>query len=60
MLDQFIENVTKSKKDMQIIVLEHVSIDAWENCKYIHLVEEFDGVKNALIPPSISDNNQEI
>ena len=51
-LDEFIKNVVENDKEMQVIVLEHVSTDAWEDCNYVHLVEEFDGIKNALIPPN--------
>lgn len=53
MLNNFINNVKKSKYDMQVIVLEHVSVDAWENCEYVHLVDEFDGIEKALIPPGL-------
>lgn len=51
MLDKFIKSVITNNKEMQVIVLEHVSIEAWKNCNHIYLVEEFDGVNNALIPP---------
>lgn len=54
LLNKFIENVISNNKEMQIIVLEHVSKDAWDNCNYVSLVEEFDGIKNALIPPNIN------
>ncbi|WP_278335920.1 hypothetical protein [Desnuesiella massiliensis] len=40
------KNVIEYNKEMQSIVLEHVSLDTWEGCNYVHLVEEFDGVKN--------------
>lgn len=49
LLNKFIENILENGKEMQVIVLEHVSTDAWENCNYVNLVEEFDGVYNALI-----------
>lgn len=54
LLNGFMGNITNEGKEMQVIVLEHVSIDAWENCNYVNLVEEFDGIKNALIPPSLA------
>ncbi len=54
-LNEFIKNVQKNKGEMQVIVLEHVSREAWEGRENVHLVEEFDGVKNALIPPRIAN-----
>lgn len=50
LLNLFMDNMIQNNNDMQMIVLEHVSIDAWVNCHYVHLVEEFDGEINALIP----------
>lgn len=58
LLDAFVKNVRENERQFQIIVLEHVSVDAWENFEYINLVEIFDGVENALIPPSIANNNE--
>lgn len=52
MLDEFIKNVIANNNEMQVIVLEHVSVEAWEGCNHIYLVEEFDGIDNALIPPN--------
>lgn len=37
-----------------MIVLEHVSENAWQNCNNINLVEIFDGIENALIPPNFN------
>lgn len=51
LFESFIENILREGKHFQIIVLEHVSEDAWEGCKYVHLVDVFDGTNNALIPP---------
>jgi hypothetical protein len=55
LLNSFFENINKNKYDYQMIVLEHVSIDAWEGCEYVHLVKIFDGIEEALIPPSIAN-----
>ena len=54
-LNEFIKNVQKNKGEIQVIVLEHVSSEAWEGRENVHLVEEFDGVENALIPPRIAN-----
>ena len=51
LMDMFFENILNDNKHFQIILLEHVSIDAWAGCNNIHLVEIFDGIDNALIPP---------
>lgn len=48
--DEFFNLILEQDKHFQMIVLEHVSEDAWTDCEHIHLVEIFDGVKNALIP----------
>ena len=48
--DEFFSLIMKEKKHFQVIILEHVSEDAWKECEYVHLVEIFDGVDNALIP----------
>jgi len=50
LLNQFMKNMINKNKEMQIIVLEHVAVDAWKDCSFVHLVEEFDGDINALIP----------
>lgn len=50
--DNFFDIVLSKQKHFQIIMLEHVSESAWAGCKHIHLVDTFDGAKNALIPPS--------
>ncbi len=48
--NDFYSLILKQKKHFQMIMLEHVSVDAWLDCEYVHLVEIFDGVNNALIP----------
>lgn len=48
--DKFLNDAKASKNHFQIIILEHVSEEAWEKCENIHLVEIFDGKENALIP----------
>lgn len=50
LLDSFMKNVINEGKNFQIILLEHVPTDTWSECKYINLVEIFDGISNALIP----------
>lgn len=57
--DGFFENILESAKHFQVIMLEHVSENAWTNCKHVHLVEIFDGIINALIPPPKSLSNTE-
>ncbi len=59
LLNAFIKNTRKNEAEFQIIVLEHVSVDAWEELEYVNLVEVFDGIDNALIPPSIANVNNE-
>lgn len=51
LMDTYFDNILNEKQHFQIILLEHVSIDAWEECEHIHLVEIFDGINSALIPP---------
>ena len=51
------KNINKNDKEFQMIVLEHVSKEAWNGLESIHLVEEFDGEINALIPPNINKSN---
>ena len=56
LLDCFMNTLTnpvdeENRKEFQLIVLEHVSTDAWDGCKHVVLVDKiFDGEKNALIP----------
>ena len=57
LLDGFMKNINKNDKEFQMIVLEHVSKEAWNGLESIHLVEEFDGEINALIPPNINKSN---
>lgn len=51
--NQFLDNIKAEKKHFQIIVLEHVEESAWLGFENIHLVETFDGIENALIPPQV-------
>lgn len=51
LMNSYFENILKDNHHFQIILLEHVSMDAWNECDHIHLVEIFDGTNNALIPP---------
>lgn len=51
--NQFLDNIKAEKKHFQIIVLEHVEESAWAGFENIHLVETFDGIENALIPPQV-------
>lgn len=50
--DNFFDIILSQKKHFQIIMLEHVSESAWTGCNHINLVDTFDGVENALIPPA--------
>lgn len=58
LLDMFMTKILENNRHFQIILLEHVSKNAWKNTKHIHLVEEFDGQENALIPPNFENNNE--
>ena len=58
LLDKFMANARQNNFDYQMIVLEHVSKEAWTGLDSIHLVEEFDGEKNALIPPALCKDKQ--
>ena len=48
--DNFFVSILEQKKHFQLIILEHVSEEAWRECEHVHLVEIFDGEENALIP----------
>lgn len=48
--DKFFASILEQKKHFQVIILEHVSEEAWSGCEHVHLVDIFDGEKNALIP----------
>lgn len=50
LMDTYFENILNENHHFQIILLEHVSTDAWKECRNINLVEIFDGFENALIP----------
>ena len=54
--DHFFSLILSQKKHFQIIMLEHVSESAWSGCKFVKLVEIFDGEDNALIPPPKNDS----
>ncbi len=58
LLDKFMANAKRNNFDYQMIVLEHVAKEAWTGLDSIHLVEEFDGEKNALIPPVLCKDKQ--
>lgn len=58
LMDTFFQNIFEDNNHFQIILLEHVSTDAWLDCKNIHLVEIFDGIDNALIP-TIKNNQRD-
>ena len=49
--DSFFDSILSKQKHFQVIMLEHVSERAWAHCKHTHLVDIFDGISNALIPP---------
>lgn len=48
--DTFFSVILSQERHFQIIMLEHVSENAWSDCNHINLVEIFDGINNALIP----------
>lgn len=48
--DQFFDLILMQDKHFQIIMLEHVSEEAWQGCTHAHLVAVFDGIERALIP----------
>lgn len=54
--DKFYENILGKEEHFQLIILEHVSEEAWKECKHVHLVEVFDGKENALIPLQIESS----
>ena len=55
--DQFFSIILSQGKHFQIIMLEHVSENAWSGCKNIHLVDIFDGIHKALIPVDYSNSS---
>lgn len=60
--DYFFTLILSQKKHFQVIMLEHVSENAWSGCHFVNLVDIFDGEENALIPiekeaPPTSSNN---
>lgn len=52
LLNKYMENIKKDNHHFQIIIMEHVSESAWQDCGNINLIETFDGIDNALIPSS--------
>ena len=48
--DSFFSIILAQGKHFQVIMLEHVSENAWSGCKNVNLVDVFDGIHNALIP----------
>lgn len=48
--DQFLSLILSQEKHFQVIMLEHVSKEAWEGCENVNLVDVFDGIHRALIP----------
>jgi Chromosome segregation ATPases len=54
--DKFFTSVLEQKKHFQLIILEHVSEEAWSGCENVHLVDVFDGVENALIPLKLKND----
>lgn len=54
--DNFLASILEQKKHFQLIILEHVSEEAWRECEYVHLVEIFDGEENALIPLKLKND----
>lgn len=48
--DTFFDFILSKNQHFQIIMLEHVSEKAWQDCNHINLVAVFDGVNRALIP----------
>lgn len=53
--DKFLSYIIEKEKHFQLIVLEHVSENAWTDCNHVCLREIFDGKKNALIPLRLKD-----
>lgn len=54
--DNFFASILEQKKHFQLIILEHVSEEAWRECEHVHLVEIFDGEENALIPLKLKND----
>lgn len=54
--DKFFASILEQKKHFQLIILEHVSEEAWSECEHVHLVDIFDGEKNALIPLRLNND----
>lgn len=49
--DSFMNSILEKNHHFQLIILEHVPEDAWKECKNVNLVDVFDGISSALIPP---------
>ncbi|MCM1399378.1 MAG: DUF3732 domain-containing protein [Clostridium sp.] len=50
MWDVFMKRLLEQRQHFQLIILEHVSEEAWKDCENVHLVATFDGKNDALIP----------
>lgn len=57
LLNCFINNLKEIKEDFQIIVFEHIPSTMVSKMENVIVIEEFDGIKNALIPPSMTNKN---
>ena len=53
--DRFFDYILSKNMHFQVIMLEHVSEKAWQDCTHTHLVSVFDGLKKALIPVNYSN-----
>lgn len=53
--EKFLSFIIEKEKHFQLIVLEHVSENAWTDCNHVCLREIFDGKENALIPLRLKD-----
>lgn len=55
LLSCFINNLKEINEDFQIIVFEHIPSLMVSEMENVIVIEEFDGIKNALIPPSMTN-----
>ena len=51
--DSFFSTILSQGHHFQVIMLEHVSESAWDGCENVNLIDVFDGIHTALIPPSL-------
>lgn len=54
--DSFFSMILSQGKHFQVILLEHVSEDAWAECEHVNLVAVFDGINTALIPVNYTES----